>query len=228
MKQFTIAVLFLVSLVGGRAATAQSRASVDVYCDTQVSWYPAGEGKCQDLIESNRERTELAPIVNGRATLTEDGNNCAIFTNGGGVTRRDLALQAQVIVNKCSDNGLVTGRIVGGLTPNPACIVSKGAYVIFISVLMVWLKPSCVARATLMFAANSGGDVQYYTVVTAISRGSAIITVRSRTLDIPVRGRIPKSGVLSNGKYRFVSNLTPALSNFLAFCPEEGSGLLKA
>ena len=44
---------------------------------------------------------------------------------------------------------------------------------------MVWLKLSCVGRATLQLtASDSGRDVQYYTVVTAIGR-SAIMTVCS-------------------------------------------------
>ena len=125
MKQFvTIAVLFLVSLV------AQSRAELVVCGADRSPWYWAKTGKCTEIIEDNRDNTDLAPVIDGRAILIQDNNNCAIFTYGGGVTRKELALQAQVIVNRCSQNGYVTGQM-NGPTPNPVCIVVKGRYVIF-------------------------------------------------------------------------------------------------
>ena len=152
MKQFTIAVLFLVSLV------AQSRAKL-VVCSAGTSDSNAARGaatdKCEEIIKNNRDSKDLAPIVRGRATLTQ--GNCVIFTNGDGVTRRELALQAQVIVDACSNGGYVAGQI-NGPTPNPVCIVSEREYVnFFLSVLMAWLKPSCVAWASLVLAVSDQG-----------------------------------------------------------------------
>ena len=123
MKQFTIAVLFLVSLV------AQGRAGL-VVCTAGTSAWNAGAGtdKCEEIIKNNRDSKDPAPIVHGRATFTQD--DCVIFTNGDGVTRQELALQAQVIVDACGKNGYVAGQI-NGPTPNPVCIVHKGKYVIF-------------------------------------------------------------------------------------------------
>ena len=128
MKQFTIAVLFLVSLV------AQNRAQL-VVCDIggESPWYLARTGECDEIIKDNRDSPEPITMKDGRSTLISlknNKNNCAIFTNGDGVTKRDLALQAQVVLNTCSKNGYVSGQM-NGPTPNPVCIVAKGMYVIF-------------------------------------------------------------------------------------------------
>ena len=120
MKQFTIAVLFLVSLV------AQGGAAGNVLCGGQ---HPAAAGDCEKLIKDNRDRTDGAPRINSKFILTETGNHCAIFSNSA-ATRKELALQGQVILNSCNDNGSVSGQM-NGPTTDPVCIVSKNRYVIF-------------------------------------------------------------------------------------------------
>ena len=140
MKQFTTAALFFVSLF------AQSKA--ELKCNGDFSYSLANVPKCKEVISANNGNNALAPLEGNISVLSEPNNNCAIYTQGV-ATRSYLAKQAQWILDQCGavDNYPISGRVTDfGNGHNPTCIISKGKYVIFFSVLVLWLKPSCVAR----------------------------------------------------------------------------------
>lgn len=127
MKQFTIGVIFFLSLV------AQSRA--ERQCGSNFSWYYANVDKCNELIGDNINNHALAPVSGAKAFLSKDHNNCFIYTRSSSISRSDLARQGQEIVNNCLEGRSVTGKVTGS-SPNPICLLSKGGYVIFL--LFYW------------------------------------------------------------------------------------------
>ena len=122
MKQFTIAVLFFVSLV------AQTRAKV--FCG---GFPTAGQSDCGTLIDNGLGEGAEVPVVNGKATIFF--GTCALVTQasaGGRVTKGQLAEQGKLIYFGCN-TPLISGYATDNILKK-TCMMNKNAYVmVFIS-----------------------------------------------------------------------------------------------
>ena len=117
MKQFTIAVLFFVSLV------AQTRA--EVFCGGFPTAY---QSDCGTLIDNGLGDGAVVPVVNGKVTIFF--GTCALVTQAnaeGPVTKDQLARRGNSIYYGCdtpSTSGYTTDDYL-----KKTCMMNKNAYV---------------------------------------------------------------------------------------------------